>query len=151
MSDQIISSDPSVTSDEQIITMLREDAGVNPPEGASRKDLMKLARSAGFRIDEPSPKKLDEAAAATKSRRPKSYVIEITSTKDKPHVIVGVNGVISQIKCDTPVTVKPEVVEVLRNARKDVYDDVKDDLGRVVQRNRRSVPEHAVTIHEINY
>lgn len=153
MSEPNISSDPSITSDEQIIQILREHAGINPEEGSTRAKLISLAKGAGIKVDKKEPTKGEDLKVSKGARKPTGYTITITGTKDKPHVIVGVNGVMTQIKCDVEegVRVKPEIVEVLRNARSDVYDDIRDDIGRVVQRKHRQVPVHQFSILETHF
>lgn len=152
MSKPNISSDPAITSDAQIIEILRDHAGLNPEEGTDRAELIALARKNGIKVDAKEPKPIDEAKATAKGgKKIVGYRISIASEKDKPHVIIGLNGTNTQIKCDTEVVVKPGVYEILCNARKDVFDDIRDDIGRVIERIKRTVPVHAVNVHETIY
>ena len=125
--------------DQELIDALRNEAGVDPADGASREELCALCKENGIKVG--STRK-----APAKTEKPTAYVINITGDKNKREVIVGVNGVISQIKCDVDVEVKAEILECLRNAKRRIYEDVRNELGQLVDRTSRQVPVHAVSI-----
>jgi hypothetical protein len=130
------------SSEQELIEALRNEAGVDPADGTGRDALLALCRENGIKVGTTRKAK----AVEKEDGKPKAYVISVTGDKDKREVIVGVNGVISQIQCDVDVEVKPEIVEVLRNARKAVYTDKRNDIGQVVERVKRFVPSHSFSI-----
>lgn len=152
MSGPIVSSDPKKTTNAQIIEVLRDHAGVNPPADAKRADLLALCAEHGIRVDGTDPKKLkDMAEPKSGDKKPKAYVINITGTKEYKDVKVAVNGRASIIKCDVDVKVGPEILEVLRNAKKKIMEEKKNDLGMVEERAHREVPSYAVSIVDVIY
>ena len=145
---RVIYTDPKRQTDAEIIEILREDAGVNPPEGAKREELIELAKSQGLKVDGETAKSIAAAKKATEGKKPKAYVIEIPGAKDRKEVTGCVNGKAFRIQCDERITVSPAIMEVLRNAKAMNIEQVKNDNGQVVDLKTRDVPAVPVYVHE---
>lgn len=135
--------------DKKLVELLKEHAGLNP-EGKEREELLQLCRDNGFRVIT----KEEEAAESSKTtanegKKPTGYVIELQGSKDRKQVPVGVNGVITLIKCDVQVRVKPPIYEVLKNAEEDFFEFDKNDSGKVLNVTKRKQKAIPFQLHEV--
>lgn len=154
MSQFIVYTDEKKTPNARIIEILRDKAGLNPDEDTARDELIKLCLDNDIQVvDERQAKAAaQQAKAATKDKKVVGYVINIQGAKDKKQLVVGVNGRHTMIKCDVDVTVKPEILEALRNAKEDFLEFVKDPMTQqVIDVEKRSIPAHPFFIKETVY
>lgn len=151
--DIVVYTDARKTKTEEIRNILRDVAGIDPGEDVKRPELIELCRAHGIQVDAGVPTKLQVNTPISRGGKgePIAYTINITGNKDLRQVPVGVNGFVSLIKCDTNVRVKPEVLEVLRNAKRTVIDEERDDMGRITRATPREVPAYPVSIVETHF
>lgn len=151
--DIVVYTDARKTNNDKIREILRDVAGLNPGEDVKRPELLDLCRANGIRVDAGVPVKLavDTPISKGGKNEPVAYTINITGNKDLRQVPVGVNGYVTLIKCDVNARVKPEVLEVLRNAKRTVIDEERDDMGRITRSTPREVPAYPVSIVETHF
>lgn len=148
----VVYSDARKTNNDKIREILRDVAGLNPGEDVKRPELLDLCRANGILVDTGVPQKLAVDTPIVRAKgAPVAYTINITGNKDLRQVPVGVNGHVTLIRCDTDVRVKPDVLEVLRNAKRTVIDEERDDMGRITRATPREVPAYPTSIVETHF
>ena len=143
----VIYSDPKRMTDEEIVTIIREHAGVNPEENVKRDRLLEIAQEQGLRVDGETKAAKSAKAKAVEGKKPVAYVIEIPSTKTQRQVTGGVNGKSFIIQCDVKVTISAAIMEALKNAKKIIVEQTRNADGTIETRNRET-PAVPVYVHE---
>lgn len=147
----VIFTDPKRMTDSEIVEIIREHAGVNPPENAKRDQLIELAQAQGLRVDGETKKSRDSKAKVNETKVPKGYLIEIPSSKDRKEVTGGVNGKSFRIQCDQQVTISPAIMEALKNAKQISIELIRNEIGQVTDQRHRETPSVPVYVHETIY
>jgi len=106
---------------------------VAPP--AMKKPAAKLAKKIEAQPDPVADEKVTEEPAPKKKNRVRIMIDEVAGMNN--FEVVGVNGVIYQIKRGVPVEVPPEVVHVLENAQMTHVERKRNLLTGEVEETRK--------------
>jgi hypothetical protein len=147
----VIFTDPKRMTNDEIVTIIRDHAGVNPPENATREKLLEIAQEQGLRVDGETKAAKAAKAKSVEGKKPRTYLIEIPSSKYHREITGGVNGKSFRIQCDKKVEVSPAIMEALRNAKNIAIEQVKNEIGQVVDMKLRETPSVPVYVHEALY
>jgi hypothetical protein len=161
MSESIVYADASKTSNDQIIEILKNEAGLNPAADTSRDELIQLCKDNDIKVDETKAKKAKKVTKADDEdgdeeppakKEPVAYIINVQGNKDTKEIIIGVNGIHTQILCDVDVRVTPGMLESIRNAKQDIIEFIPDPTGmNSAEQITRAIPVYPFSIVEAIY